>query len=65
MDEHTREHIFDPFFSTKFTGRGLSMAAAYGIVKNHHGEIAVQSAVGQGTTVKVYLPLADQAGLQI
>jgi signal transduction histidine kinase len=64
MDEHTREHIFDPFFSTKFTGRGLNMAAAYGIVKNHHGEIAVQSQVGQGTTVKVYLPLADRIDCQ-
>lgn len=57
MDEETRQCIFDPYFTTKFTGRGLSMAATYGIVKNHHGEIAVQSELGQGTTVKVYLPL--------
>jgi len=58
MDQRTMEHIFDPFFSTKFTGRGLSMAAAYGIVKNHAGEITIESQVGKGTTVTIYLPLA-------
>jgi signal transduction histidine kinase len=58
MDQNTKEHIFDPFFSTKFAGRGLSMAAAYGIVKNHDGEIQIESEVGEGTTVTVYLPLA-------
>ena len=58
MDQRTMEHIFDPFFSTKFTGRGLSMAAAYGIVKNHAGEINIESQVGEGTTVTIYLPLA-------
>ncbi|MBI5896421.1 MAG: hypothetical protein HZB24_10630 [Desulfobacterales bacterium] len=60
MDEVTRQCIFDPYFTTKFTGRGLSMAATYGIVKNHRGEICVETGVGQGTTVKVYLPLATE-----
>jgi signal transduction histidine kinase len=60
MDENTRQCIFDPYFTTKFTGRGLSMAATYGIIKNHRGEIAVESKLGQGTTVKVYLPLANE-----
>ena len=59
MDEETLQHIFEPFFSTKFMGRGLSMAATYGIVKNHHGEITVESTVGKGTTVQVYLPAID------
>jgi signal transduction histidine kinase len=58
MDPEIKDQIFDPFFSTKFTGRGLSMSAAYGIVKNHGGAIEVESQCGKGTTVKVYLPLA-------
>lgn len=58
MDEETRQHIFEPFFSTKFLGRGLGMSAASGIIKNHGGDITVQSAPGKGTTVTVYLPVA-------
>jgi PAS domain S-box-containing protein len=57
MDENTRSKIFDPFFSTKFVGRGLGMAAVYGVVKNHNGDILVESAAGKGTTVKIYFPI--------
>ena len=57
MDEQTLKQIFDPFFSTKILGRGLGMAAAYGVVKNHGGFIDVSSQVGKGTSVRIFLPV--------
>ncbi len=57
MDAGIKDRVFEPFFSTKFAGRGLGMAGAYGIVKNHGGWIYIDSEKGKGTAVKIYLPL--------
>ncbi|PKI16085.1 hybrid sensor histidine kinase/response regulator [Colwellia sp. 12G3] len=56
MDEETKEKIFEPFYTTKFTGRGLGMSAVLGIIKSHAGALQLFSQLGQGTTFKVYLP---------
>jgi PAS domain S-box-containing protein len=56
MDSSTLQRIFDPFFSTKFTGRGLGLAAVMGIVESHQGHVRIRTAPGEGTTFRVVLP---------
>ncbi|MBN1850983.1 MAG: PAS domain S-box protein [Deltaproteobacteria bacterium] len=56
MDTETMNRVFEPFFSTKLYGRGLGMAAVYGIIHNHNGCIAIESEEGKGTKVHIYLP---------
>ncbi len=61
MDAETQRRLFDPFFSTKFWGRGLGMAKVMGITKGHHGAIIVDSEVGKGTTIRVLFPVSKEA----
>lgn len=58
MERGVLQRIFDPFFSTKFTGRGLGLAAVQGIIRAHNGLIRVKSVVGRGTSFRVLLPVA-------
>jgi signal transduction histidine kinase/CheY-like chemotaxis protein len=62
MDAHTLAHMFEPFFSTKEKGKGtgLGMSTAYGIIKQHGGDIWAFSKPGTGSTIRVYLPAADE-----
>jgi len=60
MSHETMSRIFEPFFSTKFTGRGLGMAAVLGIVRGHKGAINVYSELGKGSSFKVLLPAVDR-----
>lgn len=59
MDKDTADKIFEPFFTTKSAGRGLGMPAVLGIVKGHDGGIGIETAPGQGTTVRIFLPEAS------
>jgi PAS domain S-box-containing protein len=57
MTRETQERIFEPFFSTKHSGRGLGLAAVLGIVRGHHGAVDVASTPGRGTTIRVFFPV--------
>jgi signal transduction histidine kinase/CheY-like chemotaxis protein len=59
MDKETRQRLFEPYFSTKYTGRGLGMASVLGIVQRNDATIQVMSQVGKGTTVRIHFLASD------
>lgn len=56
MDQATMQRIFEPFYTTKFTGRGLGLAAVLGIVRTHNGALRVYSTPGEGSTFRILFP---------
>lgn len=62
MDAETKAHLFEPFFTTKPIGKGtgLGLSSVYGIVKQSGGMIEADSALGAGTTFRVYLPITER-----
>ncbi len=63
MEEGVRSRIFEPFFTTKGFGEGtgLGLAMVYGIMKNHHGVVDVESETNRGSTFRLYLPVVQQS----
>jgi len=64
MSSETLERIFDPFFSTKFSGRGLGLAAVMGIVERHNGRIRIRTAPGEGTTFRIFFPAVESSAAE-
>jgi PAS domain S-box-containing protein len=61
MDAATQHKIFEPFFSTRFAGRGMSLPQVLKTIKKHNGQIRIKTGVGKGSIFKVYLPALDDA----
>jgi CheY-like chemotaxis protein len=60
MSEEVKSRIFDPFYTTKFSGRGLGLAAVPGIIRSHGGALRVESAPGRGTRFEILLPYTSE-----
>lgn len=64
MDRKTINRVFEPFFSTKFAGRGLGLTAVFGIVRGHRGALRVDSELGRGTTFRVLFPASSMGAVR-
>ncbi len=65
MNPEVLARMFDPFFSTKFAGRGLGMAAVLGIIRSHQGAIRVESVPDQGSRIEVIIPVLSEEKSQV
>ncbi|MBK9990922.1 MAG: CHASE domain-containing protein [Verrucomicrobia bacterium] len=59
ISDEARSRIFEPFYTTKFSGRGLGLPAALGIVRSHAGALRVESRQGEGSTITLFLPAKE------
>ena len=62
MDDEAVTRAFEPFFSTRHTGRGLGLSMVIGVMRGHHGGVQIESAPGQGTTVRMLFPTGEGGG---
>ena len=62
IEEKNIEKLFDPFYTTKFTGRGMGLAVVMGLVNSHKGVITVDSEPGSGSTFCLFFPVSEEAG---
>lgn len=62
MPPEVAQRVFEPFFTTRFSGRGLGLATVLGIVRRHEGAVRLHSVPGVGTTVRVVVPLWNERG---
>lgn len=60
MDAQTRERVFEPFFTTRFTGRGLGLSAVLGIVRSHRGALRLETAPGRGAAFTLIFPVLNE-----
>lgn len=65
MDDETMHRVFEPFYTTKFTGRGLGLSAVLGVITAHKGALQLVSQPGEGTTFKVYLPVQTGSAAEV
>ena len=62
MEKGTLERVFDPFFTTRFIGRGLGLPAVMGVMLGHKGALNIKSQFGKGTRVQLFFPCSDSQG---